>query len=111
MNDHSAAEAGLNTFDGDTISRADREFLASLSDHPLARDPLYSVPPPPRDEKRLALQGLDQLAQPVDLNAVDKHRIIGAFVVEKAISNLCQLAGCDQRPRRRPSSLRCRTRR
>jgi hypothetical protein len=35
-------------FDGDAISQADREFLASLSDHPLARDPLYSVPPPPR---------------------------------------------------------------
>ena len=35
-------------FDGDAISRADREFLASLSDHPLARHPLYSVPPPPR---------------------------------------------------------------
>jgi hypothetical protein len=36
-----------DTFDGDAISRADREFLASLSDHPLARHPLYSVPPPP----------------------------------------------------------------
>jgi hypothetical protein len=35
-----------NTFDGDAISRADREFLASLSDHPLVRHPLYSVPPP-----------------------------------------------------------------
>jgi hypothetical protein len=35
-----------DTFDGDAISRADREFLASLGDHPLARNPLYSVPPP-----------------------------------------------------------------
>src|SRR5262249_28372435 len=35
------------TFDGDAISRADREFLASLGDHPLVRHPLYSVPPPP----------------------------------------------------------------
>jgi hypothetical protein len=35
------------TFDGEAISRKDREFLASLSDHPLARHPLYSVPPPP----------------------------------------------------------------
>ena len=37
-----------HTFDGDAISQADREFLTSLSDHPLMRHPLYSVPPPPR---------------------------------------------------------------
>jgi hypothetical protein len=37
-------------FDGNAISRADREFLASLGDHPLARHPLYSVPPPPRPD-------------------------------------------------------------
>ena len=36
-----------NTFDGDAISRADREFLASLGDHPLVRHPLYGVPCPP----------------------------------------------------------------
>ena len=48
MNEHSAPKAGPDTFDGDAISRADREFLASLSDHPLVRHPLYSVPPPPR---------------------------------------------------------------
>jgi hypothetical protein len=36
-----------DTFDGEAIGRADREFLASLSDHPLARHPLYSVPCPP----------------------------------------------------------------
>jgi hypothetical protein len=41
MNDHS------ETFDGEAVSRADREFLASLSNHPLARHSLYSVPPPP----------------------------------------------------------------
>ena len=35
-------------FDGEAISRADREFLKSLGDHPLARHLLYSVPPPPR---------------------------------------------------------------
>ena len=40
MNKHCA-------FDGEAISRADREFLASLSDHPLARNPLYGVPCPP----------------------------------------------------------------
>jgi hypothetical protein len=51
MNDHStfkSLKAASAAFDGDAISRADREFLASLGDHPLARDPLYSVPPPPR---------------------------------------------------------------
>ena len=48
MNEHSTPKASPDTFDGDAISRADREFLASLSDHPLVRHPLYSVPPPPR---------------------------------------------------------------
>jgi hypothetical protein len=48
MNEHSAPKANPNTFDGDAISRADREFLVSLSDHPLVRHPLYSVLPPPR---------------------------------------------------------------
>jgi hypothetical protein len=36
-----------DAFDGEAISRVDQEFLASLSDHPLARHPLYSVPCPP----------------------------------------------------------------
>jgi hypothetical protein len=36
-----------DTFDGEAISRADREFLTRLGDHPLLRNPLYSVPPPP----------------------------------------------------------------
>src|SRR5262249_1249769 len=36
-----------DAFDGEAIARADREFLASLSHHPLARHPLYSVPCPP----------------------------------------------------------------
>jgi hypothetical protein len=50
MNEHRTAEADPNSFDGDAISRADREFLASLGDHPLVRHPLYSVPPPPRPD-------------------------------------------------------------
>ena len=50
MNEHSTPKASPDTFDGDAISRADREFLASLSDHPLVRHPLYSVPPPPRPD-------------------------------------------------------------
>jgi hypothetical protein len=48
MNEHGTPDANRNTFDGNAISRADREFLASLGDHPLVRRPLYSVPPPPR---------------------------------------------------------------
>jgi hypothetical protein len=35
-----------DAFDGEAISQADREFLAKLGDHPLMRNPLYSVPPP-----------------------------------------------------------------
>jgi hypothetical protein len=50
MTEHSIPKADPDAFDGDAISRADREFLASLSDHPLARHPLYSVPPPPRPD-------------------------------------------------------------
>jgi hypothetical protein len=34
-------------FDGEAISRADREFLASLDDHPLKQNPLYGAPRPP----------------------------------------------------------------
>src|SRR5262249_19163602 len=33
-------------FDGDAISQADRDFLASLDDHPLKQNPLYGVPCP-----------------------------------------------------------------
>jgi hypothetical protein len=44
MNEHCTPAA--DTFDGEAISRADQDFLASLGDHPLARHPLYSVPPP-----------------------------------------------------------------
>ena len=50
MNEHCTPEANRNTFDGDAISRADREFLASLGDHPLVRNPLYGVPCPPQPD-------------------------------------------------------------
>ena len=36
----------MTAFEGEAISRADREFLAKLGDHPLMRNPRYSVPPP-----------------------------------------------------------------
>src|SRR6516165_4695681 len=42
-----SAQMNSNAFDGEAISRADREFLARLGDHPLLRNPLYSAPPPP----------------------------------------------------------------
>src|SRR5262249_14737993 len=50
MSEQRTFEASLDDFDGEAISRADREFLKSLDDHPLARHPLYSVPPPPRPD-------------------------------------------------------------
>ena len=37
-------------FDGEAISRADREFLASLDEHPLRRNPLYGTPCPPQPD-------------------------------------------------------------
>ena len=49
------------------------------------------------DQQRLAVEALDQLAQPVDLEAVDEHRIVGALVIEEAVRHLRQLAGRDQR--------------
>jgi hypothetical protein len=49
------------------------------------------------DKQRLAVQALDQVSQPVDLQAVDEHRIVGAFIVKEAVRELRQLAGCDQR--------------
>jgi uncharacterized protein DUF5906 len=38
---------GETVFDGAAISRADREFLARLDEHPLRRNPLYGTPCPP----------------------------------------------------------------
>jgi len=37
-------------FNGDAISQADREFLASLDDHPLKQNPLYGAPCPPQPD-------------------------------------------------------------
>jgi uncharacterized protein DUF5906 len=50
MNEHCTPEASPNNFDGDAISRADREFLASLGNHPLAWNPLYGAPCPPQPD-------------------------------------------------------------
>ncbi len=48
MSEHRTPKSSPDVFDGEAISRADRELLASLGDHPLARHPLYSLPAPPR---------------------------------------------------------------
>src|SRR4051812_46904223 len=55
-------EHKIDAFDGHAVSRADREFLASLGNHPLARHPLYSVAPPPRPDYR-GCTTIDQRAE------------------------------------------------
>jgi hypothetical protein len=40
----------MTAFDGDAISRADREFLARLGDHPLAWNSFYGKPCPPQPD-------------------------------------------------------------
>ena len=37
-------------FDGAAVSKADRDFLESLNNHPLMQHPLYSAPPPARPD-------------------------------------------------------------
>src|SRR5262245_7869290 len=37
-------------FDGAAISQADRDFLASLAEHPLRQDPRYGTPCPPQPD-------------------------------------------------------------
>jgi hypothetical protein len=37
-------------FDGEAIARAEREFLASLADHPFKRHPLFGAPRPPQPD-------------------------------------------------------------
>ena len=49
------------------------------------------------DEERLAVEAFDQLAQPVDLVAVNRNRIVGASVIKKAVGKLRQFASRDQR--------------
>jgi hypothetical protein len=51
-------------FDGEAISRADRELLIRLGDHPLLRNPLYSTPRPPLpDYATLATDAAVEAAQ------------------------------------------------
>ena len=95
MNEHCTPKASPNTFDGDAISRADREFLASLGDHPLVRHPLYSVPPPPRpnydgcttiDERTEAQQACFPAA--LDWMLVNYAYYTGAFMGKGGIISL-----------------------
>ena len=59
-------------FDGEAISRADREFLARLGDRPLLHNPLYSAPLPPLP---------------------DYAALTSAAAVEVA-QKACEIAGC-----------------
>jgi len=49
------------------------------------------------DEQRLAVEALNQLTQPIGLQAVDRNRIVIALVVEESIRDLGTLTGRDQR--------------
>ena len=95
MNEHRTFEANRNTFDGDAISRADREFLASLGDHLLMRHPLYSVPPPPRPNYNGCISVADrQAAQEacfpaaLDWLLVNYAYYTGAFIGKGGIISL-----------------------
>jgi Family of unknown function (DUF5906) len=58
--------------DFEAISQADREFLAKLSDHPLLRNPRYSVPPPP-------LPNYAVLGSPAAVEAAQKASFVAAL--------------------------------
>jgi hypothetical protein len=47
---HHTPEASPDALDGDAISQADREFLASLGEHPLKRNLQYGAPCPPQPD-------------------------------------------------------------
>jgi hypothetical protein len=87
--------------DGYAISRADREFLQSLSDHPLARHPLYSVPPPPRPDYAGCLS-IDDKAQrqracfpaALDWTLVNYAYYAGAFLGKGGVISLVDGAMC-----------------
>jgi hypothetical protein len=64
-----------DVFDGDAISRADREFLVKISDHPLMRNPLYSVPPPPS----LLTNYVATLASAAAIEAAENARFAAAL--------------------------------
>ena len=82
-------------FDGEAISRADREFLKSLGDHPLARHLLYSVPPPPRPNYEGCTTSADrQAAQKtcfpaaLDWLLVNYAYYTGAFIAKGGVISL-----------------------
>ena len=98
-------------FDGDAISRADREFLASLGDHPLAQNPLYGAPcPPPPDFSKLKPEESEEATrEAVFATAVNwilvnyayyQHAFMGRggviALVDGAISSIAALRGLMQ---------------
>ena len=104
---HCTGEANPNTFDGDAISRADREFLASLGDHPLVRNPRYGVPcPPPPDFSKLRPEESEEAARKACfttavnwtlVNYAYQHAFMGrggvVSLVDGAISSIAALRG------------------
>ena len=72
-------------FDGEAIARADREFLDSLSDHPLARRPLYGAPCPPQPD----FGPFD----PTDENQVAARRAVFAKIVDWMLVNYAYREG------------------
>jgi hypothetical protein len=88
-------ETSFDTFDGDAISRADREFLESLADHPLSRHPLYGAPCPPMpdftqlrpEENKEAIQEA-VFAKVVDWMLVNYAYREGAFMGKGGIISL-----------------------
>jgi hypothetical protein len=71
-------------FDGDAISRKDRDFLKSLSDHPLAHNPLYSMPCPPSNDN----EPEQAFAAALDWMLINYDYYAGAFMGKGGIISL-----------------------
>jgi hypothetical protein len=88
-------ETSFDTFDGDAISQADRDFLMSLADHPLSRHPLYGAPCPPMpdftqlrpEENKEAIQEA-VFAKVVDWMLVNYAYREGAFMGKGGVISL-----------------------
>jgi Family of unknown function (DUF5906) len=114
MSERPIPKASPDAFDGDAISRADREFLASLSDHPLVRHPLYGAPcPPTPDLSNLTEQDREAAEEAAFAAAVDWLLVNyayreGAFMGRGGVISLVDgeiLAFADLRGRMAPWEL------
>jgi hypothetical protein len=103
-------------FDGEAIARADKEFLDSLSDHPLARRPLYGAPCPPQPDfgpfdptdKSQAAARQAFFAEVVDWMLVNYAYREGAFMIRGGAISLVDgevIALTDLRGRMAPWAL------